>query len=90
MGRVQWWPHKSSSDDNVCMLRHSSHVRLFVTLWTVACQAPLFVGFSRQEFWSGLLFPSPEDLPNPGIKPMSLASPALAVGFFTSMPPGKF
>ena len=45
-----------------------SHVVLFATPWTVACQAPLSVGFLRQEYWSGLLFPSPEDLPNPGIK----------------------
>ena len=58
-----------------------SHVQLFVTPWTVACQAPLSVGFSRQEYWSGLLFPLPEDLPNPGIE---LASPALAGRFFTT------
>ena len=48
-------------------------VQLNRTLWTVACQAPLFIGFSRQEYWSGLPFPSPEDLPNPGIKPKSPA-----------------
>ena len=58
-----------------------SRVQLFVTPWTVACQAPLSVGFSRQEYWSGLLFPLPEDLPNPGIE---LASPALAGRFFTT------
>ena len=46
---------------------HFSCVRLFVTLWTIACQAPLFLGFSRQEYWSGLLCPPSEDLPNPGI-----------------------
>ena len=46
-----------------------SCVRLFVTLWTVACQAPLSMGFSKQEYWSGLSFPSPGDLPNPGIEP---------------------
>ena len=56
-------------------------VQLFVTPWTVACQAPLSVGFSRQEYWSGLLFPLSEDLPNPGIE---LASPALAGRFFTA------
>ena len=50
-----------------------SCVRLFVTLWTVAYQAPLFIGFFRQEYWSGVPFPSPEDLPDPGIKPMSPA-----------------
>ena len=57
-----------------------------MTSWTVAYQAPLSVGFSRLEYWSGLPFPSPGDLPNPGIEPMS---PALAGGFFTSEPPGK-
>ena len=57
-----------------------------VTLWTVALQAPLSMGFSRQEYWSQLPFPSPEDLPDPRIKPMS---PALAGSFFTTEPPGK-
>ena len=56
-----------------------------VTPWTVACQAPLSMGFSRQEDWSGLPFPSPGDLPHPGIKPASLtSSPALAGRFFTT------
>ena len=50
-----------------------SRVRLFATPWTVAYQAPLSMGFSRQEYWSGLPFPSPGDLPNPGIEPGSLA-----------------
>ena len=50
-----------------------SRVRLFVTPWTVAYQAPLYMGFSRQEYWSGLPFPSPGDLPNPGIEPRSPA-----------------
>ena len=58
-----------------------SRVRLFATLWTVAHQPPLFMGFSRQEYWSGLPFPSPGDLPDPEIEP---ASPALASGFFTT------
>ena len=62
-----------------------SHVRLFVTPWIVARQALLSMGFSRQEYWSGLPFPPPEDLPNPGTEP---ASPALAGGFFTTEPPG--
>ena len=48
-----------------------SRVRLFATPWTVAYQAPLSMGFSRQEYWSGLPFPSPGDLPNPGIEPGS-------------------
>ena len=59
-----------------------SHVRLFTTPQTVAHQAPLSVGFSRQEYWSGLPCPPPGDLPDPGIKTLSLASPALAGGFF--------
>ena len=59
-------------------------VRLFETLWTGALQAPLSVGFSRQEYWSGLPCPPPGDLPNPGVKPTSLKSPALAGGFFTT------
>ena len=54
------------------------------TPWTVACQALLSMGFSRQEHWSGLPCPSPGALPNPGIKPMPLKSPALAGGFFTT------
>ena len=61
-------------------------VQLFVTAWTVAHQAPLFMRFSKQEYWSGLSFPPPRDLPNPGIKP---ASPALAGRLFTTMLPGK-
>ena len=52
--------------------------------WTVAHQAPLSMGFSRQEYWSGLPFPPPGDLPNPGIEPLSVISPALAGGFFTT------
>ena len=52
-------------------------------LWTVARQAPLSMGFSRQEYWSGLPFPSPGDLPEPGIEPASLVSSELAGGFFT-------
>ena len=62
-----------------------SHVRLFVTPWTVAQQAPLSMGFSRQEYWSGLPFPSPGDLPDPDIEPRSHALQADAL---TSEPPG--
>ena len=51
-----------------------SRVQLFLTPWTLAYQAPLSMGFSRQEYWSGLPFPSPRDLPNPGIKPGSPTS----------------
>ena len=57
--------------------------------WTVAHQAPLSVEFPRQEYWSGLPFPTPGDLPNPGIEPASPVSPALAGGFFTTEPCGK-
>ena len=63
-----------------------SHVRLFATLWTVAHQAPLSTVFSRQEYWSGLPFPSPGDLPNPGIEPRS---PSLQADALTSEPLGK-
>ena len=56
----------------------------FVIPWTVALQDPLSLGFSRQEYWSGLPFPPPGGLPNPGIKPTSLVSPTLAGGFFTT------
>ena len=55
----------------------------------MACQAPLSMGFSKQEYWRGLPFPSPGDLPDPGIESMSLASLALAGGFFTTAAPGK-
>ena len=55
-----------------------------MTPWTVAHQAPLSMGFSRQEYWSGLPFISPGDLPDPGLEPASLASPALAGRFFTA------
>ena len=66
-----------------------SHVQLFGTLWTVDLQAPLSMGSSRQKCWCGLPFPSPGDLPDPGIEPASAASPALSSGFFTTVPPGK-
>ena len=67
-----------------CMLNRFSCVELFMTLWTVACQDPLSMGFSRQEYWSGLPRPPPEDLPHSGIEPASLRTPALAGGFFTT------
>ena len=68
----------------VCVLSPFSHVCLFATPWTVAHQAPLSKGFSRQEYWSWLLCPPPGDLPNPGTEPESLMSPALAGVFFIS------
>ena len=66
-----------------------SRVQLFVTLWAVACQAPLSMEFSRQEYWSGLPCLPPGDLPNPEMEPTSPVSPALAGGFFTTELPGK-
>ena len=66
------------------MLSRFSCVCLFVTKWTIARQAPLSMGFSKQEYWSGLPFPSPGDLPNPVIEPLSVMSPALTGGFFTA------
>ena len=73
----------------MCVLGHFICVRLFTTPWTVAHQAPLSMGFSRQEYQSGLPCPLPGDLPNPGIESASLMSPALAGGFFTTEPPGE-
>ena len=67
-----------------CVLSRFSHVRLFESLWSVAYQAPLSMGFSRQEYGSGLSSPPQGDLPNPGIKPTSLMSPALEGRFFTT------
>ena len=66
-----------------CMLSHFSHAQLLATPWTSGCQAPLSMGFPSQEYWSGLPFPPPGDLPNPGIKPTSLTSLALAGSFST-------
>ena len=66
------------------MLSHFSRVRFFATLWTVAQQVPLSTGFSGQEYWSGLPFPSLGAVPNPGIEPASLISPALVDGCFTT------
>ena len=66
-----------------------SCVQLFAILWIVACQVPLSMGFSRQEYWSGLPFPPPGDLPDPGIEPLSLASPALAGRFLTTSTTGE-
>ena len=72
----------------VCVCMHVlscfSHVQFFAALWTIACQAPLSMGFPRPEYWSGLPFHPSRDLPDPGIKPASLMSPALAVGLFTT------
>ena len=63
-----------------------SRVQLFVTLWTIAREASLSMGFSRQEYSNELSFPPPGDLANPGVEPVSLESPALADRFFTTVP----
>ena len=67
-----------------CML---NRVQLFVTPWTIACQIPLSLGFPRQEYLSGLPFPTPRDLLDPGIEPITSVSLGLAGGFFTTVPP---
>ena len=72
----------------VCVHTHS-HVQPFETPWTATCQASLSMGFSRQEYWSRLPIPTPGDLPNPGIEPVSLASPALVDWFYTTAAPEK-
>ena len=72
-----------------CCCAVLSGVRLFVTPWTITHQAPLSMEFSWQESWSRLPFPTPEDLPDPGIEPTSLVSPGSASGFFTIVPPRK-
>ena len=66
-----------------------SRIGIFVTPWTVARQAPLSMEFSRQEYWNELPFPTPGQFPDPGLKPASLVSPALAGRFFITVPPGK-
>ena len=78
-------------DSGICMyfiymgmLSHLSHVWLFVTLWTVACRVTLSMGFSKQEYWSGLPCPPLGDFSNPGMESSSLTSPSLAGGFFTT------
>ena len=73
----------------VCCAQSLICVQLFVTPWTVAHQTSLSMEFSRQEYWSGLPFPIPGDLPCPGIKPVPSVSPALASRFFTTEPSGR-
>ena len=82
-------PEQPIQESCVLCAQSLSHVRLFATSWTVACQAPLSMGFSRQDYWKGLPFPPPGDLPNPGIEAFSPEAPALAGGFFTTESPGK-
>ena len=85
-GRVAHQTRNRHSDLGLLasVLSYFSHVRLFVTLWTVAHQALLSMKFSRQEYWSGLPFPTSGELLDPGIKPAFLVSPALAGRFFTT------
>ena len=76
--------HAVNESMHACVLSHFSRVRLFATVWTIAPQASLSMGFSRQGQWSRLPCPPPEGLPNPGIEPTSLMSPALSGTFFTT------
>ena len=91
-----WYVHKAiiislfkkwKTINSPCRCAHL--IRLFATPWTGAHQAPLFMKFFRQEYWSRLSFSTPRALPNPGIKPNSPVSPALANGFFNTVPSGK-
>ena len=79
--RIQVSCHCTTLCVCVCVISHS---QLFATPWTVAHQVPLSTGLPLQKYWSGLPFPSPGDIPDPEIEPKSLASPALAGGFFTA------
>ena len=95
-----WWKRKIKPNTNFyhplaigltgfkCICVGAQCVQLFAISWTGAHQAPLSMTFSRQEYWSGLPCPPPGDLPNPGTEPSSLASPALAGGFFATVPTG--
>ena len=85
-GSITWNSKCKTSHSWQCMLSHVSHAWLLVTLLSVTRQAPLSIGFSRQEYWSGLPYSPPGDLPHPGTEPTSLMSPALAGGFFTTEP----
>ena len=81
--------NKMSYFFNVLLLSHFSRVRLFTIPWAVACQAPLSMGFPRQEYWSGLPCPLTGNLPNSGIKAESLMSSVLTGGSLPLAPPGK-
>ena len=84
------WLKQVTGQPTFTVLIRFSRVRLFVTPWTVARQAPLSMGFFRQEYWNGLPCSPPGDLPVPGIKPASLMSPALAAGSLPLvLPPGE-
>ena len=81
------WSHKESDSTERLNWSCFSHIWLFATLWTVTCQAPLSMGFCRQEYWSGLPCPPPGDLLDPGIEPLSLIPPALPEGSLPLAPP---
>ena len=81
-----WIKCMKLSFPNLACVQLLSSVQLFGTPWTIARQSPLLMGFPRQEYWNGLPFPSPGDLPDPEIKPVSLV---LSGWFFTTEPPGK-
>ena len=84
---VVWWQVLKQDDTKVKVkVKSLSRLQLFGTPWTVAYQAPPSMGFSRQEYWRGLPFPSPGDLPDPGIEPRS---PTFQADALTSEPPGK-
>ena len=85
-GQNEWYYYKR---DNEMKCQLLIHVQLFAVPWTVDCQVPPSMGFSRQEYWSGLPYSSPGDLPHPGFKPASLTSPALQVDSLSFEPPGK-
>ena len=94
LARCSAWGHKESDmterlNNRVLCVRAHSVMSDSVTPWTVARQAPLSMGFSRQQYWSGLPFPPPRDLPDTRIEPSSLEALALASRFFTTEPPGS-
>ena len=89
INRIEFKVQKSTHTSTCAGMYMFSHVQLFATPWTAAHQAPLSMGFSRQEYWRGLPFPPPRVFPNPGIKPKSLASPALAGRIFITAPSAK-
>ena len=84
---TDWATSEAHLSKQKVKVKSLSLVRLFVTTWTIAHQAPPAMGFSRQQYWSGLPFPSPRDLPDPGIEP---GSPTLQVDTLPSEPPGIY
>ena len=84
-----WYQRITVKRNHVYVLSYFSHAQLFATSWTVACQAPLPMGFSMQEYWRELPFPSLGDLPNPGIEPVFSCGSCIAGRFFTAEPLGK-